>query len=286
MTAKTKHEDIPEEQQDPPIEAADIGFMVLSIDLIDDPAAPMRKEMSEASVEDLVMSIKQVGIIEPIVVKPANGRYEVIAGHRRLYASRLAHIPLVPCYVRKANNEQTEMLKIHENLYRMDIKPAEEAKHFSYLVDKQKMTPIKIAQMISKSPSYVTERLSILDYPDFLKLALDNAEISFSVAKEFARFDDLKQMQSAVYYAKRGGMTQEMARKWVQDYKRSKEQTGVEEVKVYNDLNGQQEIEHTAMCVYCKQGLRLIEAEVVYMHSSCLNDVNQPTPVIPTADIV
>ena len=257
-----------------------IAFMPISLDLIDDPKLPMRKELTHASVEDLVMSIKQVGIIEPIVVKPVGGRYEVIAGHRRLFASRIAKLVEIPCYVRQANLEQTEMLKIHENLYREDILPAEEASHFAYLMERQKMSPVKIAQLISKSESYVADRLAILGYPDFLRDALDKKEINFSVAREFARFDDLKQMQSAVYYAKRGGMTSEMAKRWVADFKRSKEQPMVSEVKVFNEDTNQQEILHTAFCVYCKQGLNLIEAEVVYMHSACLKDVNSAeTPV-------
>ena len=274
MTPKPKVQEQIEVIEIPPDPFVETAFMPLSLDLIDDPEQPMRSELTPAGVEDLVMSIKQVGIIEPLVVKKVNGRYEVIAGHRRLYASRLAKLADVPCYVRVANDEQTEMLKIHENLYREDIRPADEAKHFSYLIDKQHLTPIKIAQMISKSVPYVTDRLAILDYPDFLREALDNGEISYSVSREFAHFDDLKQMRSAVYYAKRGGMTSEMAKKWVQDYKRSLEQPALQEVPRSYDDNGVQQIEHTALCVYCQKGLRLIEAEVVYMHSACLNAVN------------
>jgi len=285
MPSKAKRPETTDENKVPPDISVETAFRLISLDLIDDPQQPMRKEMSIASVEDLVMSIKQVGIIEPLVVKSVEGRYEVIAGHRRLYACRLARIPEVPCYVRKANLEQTEMLKIHENLYRKDILPADEAKHFSYLMDKQKMTPIKISQLISKSLSYVTDRLAILEFPDFLREALDNSEISFSVAREFARFTDIKQMRSAVYYAKRGGMTAEMALKWVQDFKRSQEQPGVQEVAIKNGVNGEQVIEHTATCVYCKNGLKLIEAEVVYMHSACLNDVNKPPTAADAASI-
>lgn len=258
------------------------SFMLLSLDLIDDPERPMRSEITDASVEDLVMSIKQVGIIEPLVVKPVNGRYEVIAGHRRLYASKLAKIPQVSCYVIKANSEQTEMLKIHENLYRQNINPTDEAKHFSYLIQKQKMSPTKISQLISKSLSYVTDRLGILNYPDFLMEAMSKGEISFSVAKEFAHFDDLKQMRSAVYYAKRGGMTQEMARKWVQDFKRSQENNLIQDQPQIAGNGEAQIIEHTAMCVYCRKGLRLIEAEVVYMHNECLKSVNAPEPQTET----
>lgn len=264
----------------PPADAApaDIGFMLLSYDLIDDPEQPMRTDMTEASVEDLVMSIKQVGIIEPVVVKPVNGRYEVIAGHRRLFAARIAKIVEVPCYVRRANSEQTEMLKIHENLYRADVSPADEARHFDYLIKKHKMTPMKIAQLISKSDSYVGDRLAILDYPDFLLDAMTNGEISFGVAREFARFPDVNQMRRSVYYAKRGGMTTEMARKWVQDFKRSKENNTIQPVPPVAGATDTQPVEHTAICVYCKQGLRLLEAQVVYMHEKCLHEVNTPAP--------
>lgn len=284
MPSKTKKDNIIANPEPQPETAPDVEFKAISLDLIDDPQQPMRSELSPASVEDLVLSIKQVGIIEPIVVKPMNGRYEVIAGHRRLYASKIARIAEVPCYIRKANMEQTEMLKIHENLYRAEIRPADEAKHFSYLMDKQKMTPVKIAQLISKSLSYVTDRLTILEYPDFLKEALDNNEITFSVAREFARFDDLKQMRSATYYAKRGGMTQEMARKWVQDYRRSQEQPTLQDEPQTNGYGNIEIVEHTATCVYCKEGLKLIEAEVVYMHTKCLNDANAPVAQVQTAD--
>ena len=251
-------------------------FSLISCDLIDDPEQPMRSELTPASVEDLVVSIKQVGIIEPIVVKSIHDRYEVIAGHRRLYSARLAKIPEVPCYIVHADSEQTEMLKMHENLYRANVRPADEAKYFSYLISEHKMTPVKIAQLITKSIAYVTDRLEILNYPDFLRLALDNGEINLSVAAEFAKFPDLKMMSSALYYAKRSGMTTEMARKWVQDFKRSRENPGIQKAPGTEHLPENQPIEHTATCVYCGQPVKLIEAEIVYMHNKCLREVTSP----------
>lgn len=278
MAHKKQTPSVPIAAVEPPKETPELSFQLISLDLIDDPEQPMRSELTPESVAELVMSIKQVGIIEPVVVKPAGGRYEVIAGHRRTFASRLAKIPEVPCYIRKANNEQTEMLKIHENLYREDIKPADEAKHYAYLIDKQHMSPAKIAQLISKSHAYVSDRIAILSYPDFLKQALDNGEINFSVAREFAHFDDLTQMRQAVYYAKRGGMTQEMAHKWVQDYKRDKANPGITETVTTNGVTGAQLVEYTGVCVYCNNGIKLIEAEVVYIHPECLNQAKTPEP--------
>jgi len=251
-----------------------LDYQRLSTDLIDDPSNPMRTNMTPASVEDLVLSIKQVGIIEPLVVKPVKGRYEVIAGHRRLYASRLAKLLEVPCFVREATNEQTEMLKIHENLYRADIKPQDEAKHFEFLINKQKMTPSKIAQLISKSQSYVMDRLAILNYPPFLSETLSRGEISFSVAREFAKFGDEKQMRSAVYYSKRSGMTSDMARKWVKEWQDSQNNPYRKNTTPSDDREGVEPIEHETTCIYCREGLRLIEAEVVYMHHACMKKAN------------
>lgn len=250
-------------------------FSLISVDLLDDPEQPMRSDLTDLSVEDLVVSMKQVGIIEPLVVKQVGQRYEVIAGHRRLYSARLAKIVEVPCYVRTAGQEETEMLKIHENMYRAEINPSDEARHFSVMIDKYHMTPNKIAQLISKSLSYVMDRLAILDYPDFLREAMMKGQISFSVAREFARFDDDAQMRSAVYYAMRGGMTAEMAKKWVVDYKRSKETPSVTAVTSQNDTTGREEVEHFVLCTYCRQNVSLMRAEVVYMHHECLVEANR-----------
>lgn len=252
----------------------ELEYKRISIDLIDDPEQPIRTEMTPASVEDLVLSIKQVGIIEPLVVKPVKGRYEVIAGHRRLFASRLAKIVEVPCFVRQANLEQTEMLKIHENLYRADIKPADEAKHFDFLITKQKMTPNQIANLISKSQTYVMDRLGILNYTPFLREAMDRGEISFSVAREFSKFGDEKQMRNAVYYAKRSGMTSEMARKWVKDWEISQNNQYGKTTVPSDPPEGGEPVEHEANCIYCRKPLRLIEAEVVYIHNHCMVQAN------------
>lgn len=274
MAKKTKPDQPKEETQVEKPSVDTLEYLQISCDLIDDPAQPMRTDMTPASVESLVMSIKQVGIIEPLVVKAVNGRYEVIAGHRRLYSARLAKIPQVPCFIREANTEQTEMLKIHENLYREDIKPADEAKHFDHLITKQKMTPQKIAQLISKSQTYVLDRLGILNYPPLLREAMNHGEISFSVAREFSKFGDETQMRSAVYYAKRSGMTSDMARKWVQDYERSKNNPYTQNPTSPDQSEDVQPVEHTTTCIYCRKGLRLIEAEVVYMHSECMKKAN------------
>jgi len=256
--------------------ADEIKYELISTDLIDDPAAPMRGDLTPQSVEELAISIKQVGIIEPLIVKPKNGRYEVIAGHRRLYAAKLVKLLQVPCNIRAASKEETEILKIHENLYRADVSPAEEAKYFTYLIKEHKMSPNQIAQFMAKSPSYVHDRLSILNWPDFLTTAMQNGDITFAVAREFSRFADLQQMQAAVYYAKRNGMTSDTARKWVLDHNRAKEQPQIQEQTTYNPETKTQEVEHTINCIYCGKPGKLYEMQMVYLHPKCLEIATTP----------
>ena len=244
-------------------------YQLIALDLIDDPVVPMRKDITNESVEELVASIRQVGILEPIILRAVNGRYEVIAGHRRTYAARLADLVEVPSILRSATDDEAEMWKIHENLHRKDITPSEESNHYSFLISKHGMTPSRIASMISKSPAYVTDRLAILRYPKFLKDAMDKGEISFSVAREFIKFDDEQQMSTAVYYAVANGMTHETALKWVQDYKRDKMAPQQTEIPSADDSLGEIPVAKMVPCIFCGSSIKLFEAIVVYIHRQC-----------------
>lgn len=249
-------------------------FKIISLDLIDDPERPMRHDLSPESVEDLVQSIRQVGIIEPLVVKPKGDRYEIIAGHRRALAAGIANVAQVPCYVVNATKEQGELLKIHENLYRADVRPSDEADHYKYLIEHHKMSPVRLAKLINKSESYVTDRLAIFNYPPELRHALDTGEIKFSVAREFARLDDLPKMREYLKYAILNGITASLSRQWVQDYERSKEpqQPTAQTTHAPDPVTGV--IEHLSTCVFCMNPINLREANVVYIHDKCLDEAN------------
>ncbi len=256
-------------------------FRVITLDLIDDPERPMRQDLSPESVEDLVLSIKQVGIIEPLVVKPKGGRFEIIAGHRRALASGIANLAQVPCYIVNATKEQGELLKIHENLYRADVRPSDEADHFKYLIEHHKMSPVRLAKLINKSETYVTERLAIFNYPPELRHALDTGKIKFSVAREFGRMDDLVKMREYLKYAVLNGITSTLARQWVVDFHRSREPQNQEHEfsRAKNPDTGI--IENLSTCIFCMKPINLREANVVYIHDKCLDEANRRQDTTP-----
>jgi ParB family chromosome partitioning protein len=258
------------------------AFKVLPIDLLDDPAKPMRTDLSPESVADLVSSIKQMGLIEPLVVKPVKDRFEIIAGHRRLVAAGIVEMTEIPCYIVEADEQISEMLKVHENLFRSEISPADEAKFYDWLIQHYKLSPAKIAGMINKSYGYVMDRLQVLQYPEQLRDALTKGQIKFSVAREFFRVDDRDIMLRFLYYATSSGITPALAKRWVDEWKREKEgSNNALPESPAPGAPGQQEYVVLCSCIFCRQQGRMFEMQVVYIHEDCLKNV--ATEEVPSA---
>ena len=250
------------------------AFEVVSLDLIDDPKNPLRSDLTPESVAELVSSIRQWGIIEPLVVQRKGQRFEVIAGHRRLVAAGIVGAVQAPCYIIDVSEEEAEFVKIHENMYREDILPGDQAEHFSGLMKNHKLTPLKIAKLIGKSDSYVTERLQILSYPDPLREALDSKQIKFSVARALYRMKDINILKELLDYAVRSGITEDLATQWVNDRNKTLQHSA--DPNPTDPLNPDSTIypEQFTECVYCTKACKLADAAIVYMHPDCLNQTN------------
>ncbi len=148
-----------------------------------------RKEFDEAQLKSLSDSIRQYGVLQALVVtrnevvKPDGGlavEYELIAGERRLRASRLAGLTQVPCLIKtgEENNQMKLELAIIENLQREDLNPVDRAKAFRQLADEFGMTHLKIAEKVGKSREYVSNTLRLLNLPEECLKALAEGKIS------------------------------------------------------------------------------------------------------------
>ena len=98
-------------------------FELIPLDRIKDPERPMRADLTPESVDELVFSIRDVGIIQPLVVSASGDNYEVIAGHRRLLAASVAGLTEAPCIIVDTKGLDREVMKMHENIAREDINP-------------------------------------------------------------------------------------------------------------------------------------------------------------------
>lgn len=147
-----------------------------------------RREFEEGPLRDLADSIRQYGIMQPLTVgrieteKPDGGllvEYELIAGERRLRASKLAGLPQVPVIIRKGDSDQTKLeLAIIENLQREDLNPVERAKAFGKLVNDFHMQHADVGRKVGRSREYVSNTLRILSLPDEILIALGSGKIT------------------------------------------------------------------------------------------------------------
>lgn len=191
----------------------------IPLSLLDEPAMAMRETMDDDALALLVLSIKANGLVEPIVVRPKNGRYEVIAGHRRMVACARAGVLDPLCLVRDVDDRTVEALKVAENVDRENVNAADEATYFAELLARYCHDDVdELCEMTKRNRTYVESRLLLLrGFPQVLAL-LRRGEISLSVAVELNRAPDEKGLLLHLDAAKNGASARQV-RQWIVDYK-------------------------------------------------------------------
>ena len=174
-----------------------------------------RGGFDESSLEDLVSSIRQVGVLEPIIVNDMNGIYKIISGTRRVMACDILKKADIPAIIITASAEDVEIIKLHENLFREELNVIDEAKSLSVLERTFHLSREKIAYLMGKSKGWVTQRLDILTWPTELIQALKSKDISFSVARELCRISDPAELNRLLSCCIESGATVRVVTGWV-----------------------------------------------------------------------
>lgn len=177
----------------------------LPIDLIQRGKYQPRRDMHAEALEELAESIRQQGVIQPIVVRPVgNGRYEIIAGERRWRASQLAGIDRIPVVIKDVPDEAAIAMALIENIQREDLNPIEEAIALKRLQDEFGLTQQKVAESVGKSRTAVTNLLRLLNLSDEVKTLLEHGDIEMGHARALLSLDSLKQSQIASLIVSKG----------------------------------------------------------------------------------
>src|SRR5205807_3635937 len=155
----------------------------ISIDSITPSPLQPRKEFAADSLQELVESIRQHGIIQPLVVRAANGRHELIAGERRWRAARQLGLTQVPVIVRIATDRDVLELSLIENLQRADLNPIEEAQAYARLAGEFGMRQEDIAQKVGRSRAAVANSIRLLDLHEQVQAWLTQGLLSVGHAK-------------------------------------------------------------------------------------------------------
>ena len=162
----------------------------LEIDQIQPNPLQPRGAITPESLVDLVDSIKEHGILEPLVIAKTPAGYQIIAGERRWRASRLAGLTHVPAIIRETSPKGMLEMALVENVQRVDLNPLDRAKGFERLMNEFGLTTSEVAVRIGKSVAYVSNSVRLLTLPDALKDGLLSGLITEGHARALAAIDD------------------------------------------------------------------------------------------------
>ena len=159
-------------------------------DIRSNPHQP-REYFDEEALNELAESIKDHGILEPIIVKKSIRGYDLVAGERRTKAAKLAGLETVPAIVRDFTDQQMMEIALIENIQREDLSPIEEAVAYKNYIDSTGYTQEDVANKFGKSRSYITNLLGLLSLPKYVQKEVTNGSISMSHARVLSKMDDV-----------------------------------------------------------------------------------------------
>ena len=247
----------------------------VSVDLIDDPRFPIRSNAGEEELWELADSIRDVGLIQPLLVKRRGERFEVIAGHRRLVASRLANVLTIPVIISIADNVECEAIKLHENLCREDVNFVDEARAIRNLMKLKKLTVDDASQMLKKSKTYIRDRLSVFRFPDDIIKAIDKNKICYTAAAWFAKIGDSVDRKNYLDLGIKQGISAPLARDWYIGWKR-RMMPGEPYVCPQIKERDENIVEYyNEPCRICGQQIKMGDEQIIFVHPECLVDVEK-----------
>jgi ParB family chromosome partitioning protein len=156
----------------------------ISVDSVEANPFQPRTSFDEQSLEELASSIKKLGIVQPLTVRETgNGKYQLIAGERRLRAARLAGLTRVPAYVRTADDQAMLELALVENIQREDLDAVEVAISFQRLIEECKLTQEQLSDRVGKQRSTIANYLRLLKLPAEIQLGIKNKHLMMGHAR-------------------------------------------------------------------------------------------------------
>jgi len=179
-------EDTAEEETAP----SDGGVLYIDINDIMPNVRQPRKVFDEEKLQELADSIKEHGLIQPIVLRKAERGYEIVAGERRWRAARLIGLKEIPSIVKALTDEENMLLAIIENMQREDLNPIEEAEGIQQMIDTYGLTQEQVSKSVGKSRPYITNSLRLLKLSDRVKDLTAGGKLSMGHARALAAIGD------------------------------------------------------------------------------------------------
>ena len=226
------------------IEAAETheGIKYIDINNIKPNANQPRKTFDEGKLEELADSIREHGLIQPLVVRKSTNGYEIVAGERRWRAARKIGIKKIPAIVRELSDEENMLLAIIENMQREDLDPIEEAEGISQMIETYGLSQEQVSKSLGKSRPYITNQLRLLKLPEEIRKMVSDGRLSSGHVRALITIDDEeKQIKLAVQAVEQGLSVRQVealakANKNVKKSKAAKKKKSTDVKRVEEDL--------------------------------------------------
>lgn len=154
-----------------------------------------REDFDLQSMEELTQSIKEKGVIQPVLVRRKGQDYELIAGERRLRAANLLNLKEIPAIIKDVEDRDSLEIALIENIQRQSLNPIEEAHAYQYLIDKFQVTQEKISQVLGKARVSITNTLRLLNLPQEIQEEMKKGRLSFGHGRALLEIEDLNQQR-------------------------------------------------------------------------------------------
>ncbi|HUU53179.1 MAG TPA: ParB/RepB/Spo0J family partition protein [Candidatus Bathyarchaeia archaeon] len=255
---------------------AEESIREIEISLIDSPEQSVRLEIADYEINELAESIREMGLLQPVLVHPKGVRFEVIAGDRRYLAHKKLGLNKIMCIVKDIPEEEIVWLRAVENIQRKNLTPLEEGSIYVALLNDKHFTIAEIAKKMGKSAGVIKRRMDILKMPDSFQRALHEGKINSGVAESLWSCPDAAKQEYFLELAIEHGITTEVARMWVDDFKKSlrgiiaeveggsSDYTPYQEQPIYRACDickgpvNYKEIVDFRVCSECGKGIRII----------------------------
>lgn len=247
----------------------------VDISLVDLPEEIDRIIIDPEKVRELAESIREEGQLQAILIRPKdNGRFELVAGHRRILALRILGRMQARAVSREMDEGKAMVLRGIENLQRENLTPIEEARVYQRLKERLSLTKREVAQKVGRNIITVTKYMKLLELPDYIQEAVNKGVLGTQVALVLAEIEDEELQKYYINCAMEHGITVKVAEIWVSDYNATR--AG----KYYEEGRGvvQQELKIEAKPIYitcfrCHGAEEVMDVSSVQICKECFNEM-------------
>lgn len=248
-------------------------LQTVEVEKIDRPDVVDRITIDLEEIKSLSENIQEQGLLQAPVLREKDGRFEIVAGDRRIMAVKRLDWTTVKCVIKTLTDQQAAEIRASENLQRENLSVIEEARIYRNLNQKHHMPIDRIAQKMGKSPGTIKRRLDLLKMPDSLQNAMHEKKISYGVAEALWPIADPGALDYYLGFAIDHGVTVTIARQWTNDWKNSQRRIEDENKDPMEQLTSPAERPTYLACDLCQEPVLVQNLAVIRICRECAKKI-------------